>query len=94
VPLLAGMASVFPAIFLTTMAGLWVSQGQAVQAGAVGPMILGSASVSAYSVLCAFTVPAWGPWAGCAAAWASAVLGVSMPAWWWLTRQRDALAAA
>ena len=42
IPLLAGIFSVFPAIFLTAMVSVWLSQGQAVQAGAVGPLILGS----------------------------------------------------
>ena len=81
VPILAGMASVFPAIFLTTMAGLWLSQGEAVQAGAVGPMILGSASVSAYCLLSAWTFPEWGPAVGGLFAWLGAVLAVSLPAW-------------
>ena len=39
-PLLAGLSSVFPAIFLTTMVGLWVSQGPDVPLGAAGPMLL------------------------------------------------------
>ena len=39
-PLLAGLSSVFPAIFLTTMVGLWVSQSPDVPLGAAGPMLL------------------------------------------------------
>jgi hypothetical protein len=94
IPILAGMASVFPAIFLTTMAGLWLSQGEAVQAGAVGPMILGSTSVSAYCLLCTWTFPQLGPVAGSLCAWLGAVLAVSVPAWYRFARQRPDLSNA
>lgn len=87
IPILAGMASVFPAIFLTTMASLWLSQGEAVQAGAVGPMILGSSSVSAYCMLSAWTFPVMGPALGCALAWLGAVGAISLPAWWRFARR-------
>ena len=72
-PLAAGVASVFPAIFLTTMVALWLSQGVTVQGGAVGPMMLGSSSVAAYALLAAATMPALGPWLGAALAWLAAV---------------------
>jgi hypothetical protein len=39
-PLLAGLASVFPAIFLTSMVALWLAQGPTVPQGAAGPMML------------------------------------------------------
>lgn len=51
VPPAPSFAAVFPAIFLSTMVSLWLAQGEAVPAGAVGPMMLGSVSVSAYSML-------------------------------------------
>ncbi|MEL6344272.1 MAG: hypothetical protein AAFV53_14230 [Myxococcota bacterium] len=86
-PLAAGMASVFPAIFLTTMVSLWLSQGEAVQAGAVGPMMLGASSVSAYALLCAWSLPALGAALGSAVAWVLAVVTVTVPAWWWLGRR-------
>ncbi len=88
-PLAAGMAAVFPAIFLTTMVSLWLSQGEAVQVGAVGPMMLGSGSVSAFAVVAAWAVPVWGIGLGAAAAWAAAVGLVTVPAWWWLGRGRE-----
>jgi len=88
VPLLAGIFSVFPAIFLTTMVSVWLSQGQAVQAGAVGPLILGSASVSAFSIASAILVPVTGLAAGSLIAWFAAVGLVSVPAWAWLKQQR------
>lgn len=84
----AGMASVFPAIFTTTMVSLWLSQGQAVPAGAVGPMMLGSASVGGYAVLLPTTWALWGPGPGMAAAWAGAVLGLSLPAFAWVRAPR------
>lgn len=82
-PLLAGIASVFPAIFLTTMLSLWLSQGQAVPVGAVGPMMLGSTSVATYALLASLALPALGPW-GALPAWLLATLGVSLPAGLWL----------
>lgn len=90
-PTAAGMASVFPAIFMTTMVSLWISQGEAVQAGAVGPMMLGSASVSAFALLAAvlMPLPALGPALGAAAAWFLSVLAVTVPAWMWLRRRED-----
>jgi hypothetical protein len=86
--LLAGIASVFPAIFLTTMVSVWMAQGEAVQAGAVGPLMLGSASVSLYAIVAAFSIPALGVWVGCATAWLLAVGGISIPSWYWLSRER------
>jgi hypothetical protein len=87
IPLVAGVASVFPAIFLTTMLTVWLAQGQAVQAGAVGPMMLGSASVSAYCLIAAWTMGALGPEWGAIIAWLLSVALISWPAWWWLDRR-------
>lgn len=84
--LVASMASVFPSIFLTAMVSLWWSQGDAVPAGAVGPMMLGSASVGAYALVAAVLFPVLGPWLGAALAWAVAVGGVTVPAWFWARR--------
>lgn len=39
-PVLSGLAVVFPAIFMTTMVSLSISQGHAVPAGAIGPMVV------------------------------------------------------
>ena len=83
-PLLSGLASVFPAIFLTTMAALWISQGEAVQSGAVGPMMLGSTSVSVYALVGAMALPALGPGWGCVVAWLASFILVSVPAHAWL----------
>ncbi|MCB9763202.1 MAG: hypothetical protein H6739_25725 [Alphaproteobacteria bacterium] len=85
--LAAGMAAVFPAIFLTTMVALWLSQGEAVPTGAVGPMMLGSASVAAYALLVVVTFPALGVLGGSVVAWVLAALGVTAPATLWLRRR-------
>lgn len=86
-PVAAGMASVFPAIFLTTMVSLWLAQGEAVPAGAVGPMMLGASGVSVYAMLAARWMPGMGPWIGSFSAWMVAVLGVNVPAALWLRRR-------
>lgn len=83
-PALAGMASVFPAIFLTTMVSLWLAQGDAVPLGAVGPIVLGSTSVGVYALLAIRTFPALGPAAGAGAAWVGAALVATLPAARWL----------
>jgi hypothetical protein len=86
-PLIAGVAAVFPAIFMTTLCSLWLSHGESVGAGAIGPLMLGGTSVSAYSWFAACWVPTMGIGAGSAAAWVVAVLVVTVPAWMWLKRQ-------
>ena len=83
-PLLAGLAAVFPAIFLTTMCSLWISHGESVGAGAVGPMMLGGTSVSLYAWLAVWAIPEFGLLLGCAVPWTIAVGVVTVPAWLWL----------
>ena len=80
-PIVAGIVSIFPAIFLTTMVGLWLAQGEAVPSGAVGPMMLGSTSVSGFALLAATLLPLAGPVFGTLAAWVGAVVLVTVPAW-------------
>ncbi len=83
-PLLAGMASVFPAIFLTSMVALWMAQGEAVPSGAVGPMMLGAMSVSFYALLATITLPKYGIVMGSALTWVASIGMVSVPAALWL----------
>ena len=78
-PLLAGIASVFPAIFLTTMVALWISQGEKVPSGAVGPMMLGSMSVSLYALAATIFIPLNGIIIGSLISWAVSLLFISMP---------------
>ena len=89
-PVAAGVASVFPAIFVTTMVSVWWAQGRQVQAGAVGPMMLGSSAVAGYAVLAAWTFPALGAAAGAATAWLLAVAGLTLPGWLYLSARRRA----
>lgn len=90
VPVLSGLATVFPAIFLTTMVALWWSQGESVPAGAVGPMMLGACSIGTYALASVWTFPAWGPAWGALGAWSLAAGGVSLPAAGWLALRRRA----
>jgi hypothetical protein len=89
-PLIAGIASVFPAIFTTSMVALWISQGQAVPSGAIGPMMLGVTSVSTYAVLAIMTVPAHGVILGSGLAWIGAVLIITLPCSYWLSSRQPA----
>ena len=88
-PTMSGIASVFPAIFLTSMVSLWWSQGESVQGGAVGPMMLGASSVSAYALTAAVCLPRFGLWAGSAVAWFLAACIVTVPAFVWLRSRRS-----
>ncbi|MBT7937664.1 MAG: hypothetical protein HN696_00705 [Euryarchaeota archaeon] len=83
-PLIAGLASVFPAIFLTTMVGLWVSQGPEVPTGAAGPMMLGGSSVGAYALVATWALHEHGMILGSIISWTVAVLSTSLPAFLWL----------
>eukprot|EP00762_Andalucia_godoyi_P002801 ANDGO_04390.mRNA.1 hypothetical protein ACA1_072570 len=88
-PLAAGITSCFPAIFLTSMVGLWLSQGEAVPLGAVGPMIIGSSSVSVFAVLAVFLFQVVGPWIGLIISYMLVVGFVSAPVYYYLRwRQR------
>jgi len=78
-PLLAGIASVFPAIFLTTMVALWISQGENVPRGAVGPMMLGSMSVSLYALAATRFIPLYGIIIGSIFSWFVSLLFISIP---------------
>lgn len=79
-PLLAGLASVFPAIFLTSMVALWLAQGPTVPRGAAGPMMLGGASVAVFANVVMWSLPAYGVLLGSLIAWLLSVLVWSLPA--------------
>jgi len=85
--LLAGMVSVFPAIFLTTMVSLWWSQGEAVPSGAVGPMMLGSTSVAVFALIMPRALLLLGPSLACVVTWLIAVGFVTLPSTLWLTKR-------
>ena len=88
-PLLAGLASVFPAIFLTSMVALWLAQGPTVPQGAAGPMMLGGASVAVYANIAMWSLPAFGALVGSLIAWVGSVVGWSLPAFILLKRRHD-----
>ena len=87
-PLVSGIASVFPAIFLTTMVSIWLAQGEAVQSGAVGPMMLGSTSVSVFALIAASVLHLIPVWLGLVVSWVGSVVLVSIPAYLWLQRRQ------
>tara|TARA_Y100001933_G_scaffold116131_1_gene115971 strand:+ start:8918 stop:9766 length:849 start_codon:yes stop_codon:yes gene_type:complete len=89
-PFVSGIISVFPAIFLTTMVSLWLSQGPHVPVGAAGPMMLGSASVSIYALISIVIFPIYGPWVGSILTWLISVLLYTIPAGLWTWRKLDA----
>jgi len=85
----AGVAAVFPAVFSTTMIAVWISAGEAVQCGAVGPMMLGTCCGSVYTILCGLLVPEWGVVVGVLTSWPMAVIFVSIPAFFWVRWRLD-----
>lgn len=84
-PVASGIASVFPVIFTTIMVATWISQGPQVPTGAVGPMMLGTLSVTAFALLAAELFPRMAPAPAAAACWLAATACVSVPAYLWLT---------
>ena len=88
-PLIAGIAAVFPAIFLTSMVALWMAQGPTVPRGAAGPMMLGGASVAVYAIVCIWSLPEFGVLIGSTIAWLVAVIGWSLPAFIVLSKRNS-----
>tara|TARA_B100000945_G_scaffold287333_1_gene258875 strand:+ start:2102 stop:2941 length:840 start_codon:yes stop_codon:yes gene_type:complete len=91
-PIIAGLASVFPAIFLTTMVALWMAQGADVPTGAAGPMMLGGSSVAMYSLLAPWALPEYGIIIGSLICWFAAVILTSIPAYSYLRWRQSKLA--
>ena len=58
-----GIVSVFPAIFVTSMVGIWIQQGRSVSQGAVGPMCLNIVGVGLYAVVFPAAFQSTGYWA-------------------------------
>jgi hypothetical protein len=83
-PILGGLAAAFPAIFLTTMIALWVSQGEDVMARACGPMILGSVSVVLFCIVACFTVLNINLPAGIIISYVVAVVLASIPGYFYI----------
>ncbi len=87
-PLVAGLASAFPAIFLTSMVALWISQGVTVPQGAAAPMMLGGASVAVYALVVMWSIPGYGILLGSVIAWVLSVGLWSIPAFLLLRKYR------
>lgn len=90
-PFLAGLASAFPAIFLTSMVALWLSQGPQVPRGAAAPMMLGGASVSVYALIVMWSLPSFGIIYGSVIAWFGAVGLWTLPSFLVLKRYRSTI---
>ena len=84
-PLVAGIAAVFPAIFLTTMLALWWSHGYDLPASATGPMALGASSVACFSLLTASLYWRLDVVMGTAASWLLAVVICTGGSSYWLS---------
>lgn len=91
-PVASGIASVFPAIFTTIMVATWLAQGAHVPTGAVGPMALGTLSVSAYALLSIVVFPSMSLAAAAATCWLLAFVTISMPAYGYLAWRRRRIA--
>ena len=87
-PLVAGLASAFPAIFLTSMVALWISQGVTVPQGAAAPMMLGGASVAVYALVVMWSIPSYGILLGSVIAWLLSVGLWSIPTFLLLRKYR------
>lgn len=85
-PVASGMAAVFPVIFTTILVATWLSQGAHVPTGAVGPMTLGTLSVSAYALLATVLFPRIGVFPAAVLCWIAAVSFVSVPSYVYLKR--------
>lgn len=92
-PSLGGLVSAFPAIFLTTMVSVYLAQGADTTVGAVGPMVLGSTSVSLFACSFAAIQPSAGTWPALGAAYCIAIATASIPATLWLQWRRRVSAA-
>ncbi len=93
-PVASGIAAVFPVIFTTIMIATWLAQGAQVPTGSVGPMALGTLSVSAFALLAAWLYPIMPIAPATAIAWTLSIAFVSIPAYLFLRARRAAHRAA
>jgi len=92
-PLASGIMSIFPAIFTTSMVALWLAQGEAVPAGAIGPMMFGAQSVSLFALIVAICYPMTNSSIGLVGtsigAWIGSVLLINVTVWYYLKSKND-----
>jgi hypothetical protein len=93
-PVASGIASVFPVIFTTIMVATWLAQGAHVPTGSVGPMALGTLSVSAFALLATVLFPLMPLALAATLAWFTAIACVSVPAFLYLRSRRALLHSA
>ncbi|EFC42526.1 hypothetical protein NAEGRDRAFT_80387 [Naegleria gruberi] len=83
--LLAGLFASFPTIYMTTLFTLWIgNEDETLAVESVGPMMLGSCSVSLYSMIACPTMFSWNLLAGAFVAYGCAVVGINIPAFFYL----------
>jgi len=75
----SGMASIFPAIFSTTMVSLWLTHGPELVQGTACAMMFGGVSVSVYALLFATLVPLVTVIPAVIASYIAAVLTITIP---------------
>ncbi len=92
-PVASGIASVFPVIFTTIMVATWLAQGAHVPTGAVGPMALGTLSVSTYALLAALLFPLMPVALAAFICWVAAIGLASIPAYLFLRSRRHRYAS-
>ncbi|KAI8905233.1 hypothetical protein DFJ77DRAFT_479369 [Powellomyces hirtus] len=83
-----GLASMFPIMFFTSMVSVWLAQGEAVTTGAIGPLVAGSSSVSAYAIVAVYLYPTVGPYLGALISYVGAVASVTIPVFRFLMWRR------
>ncbi|KNE59799.1 hypothetical protein AMAG_05258 [Allomyces macrogynus ATCC 38327] len=88
-----GIAVAFPVIFTTSVVATWISSGAAVSAGAIGPLMLGSSSVTLYAIVSTFALPSLGYAGTTVVAFLAGVLGGSVPSFLYLRWRRGVAAA-
>ncbi len=91
-PIVAGITSIFPAIFLTSMVSLWISQGEAVPLAAIGPLALGSGSVSLYCLVAMVAIPYFSIVSGVCFSWLVSIVFHTVPCYFYI-KWRSSVAA-
>lgn len=76
------------------MVSLWIAQGEAVPTGAVGPMMLGSVSVSTYSMVCGILFDRMPLGLAMLLSWVCASCLVSIPCMFYLRGRHAAVSRA
>ncbi|KAF0971748.1 hypothetical protein FDP41_009971 [Naegleria fowleri] len=88
--LLAGLAASFPTLYMTTLFTLWIGhQDERLAVESVGPMVLGSASVSLYAIAACPMMLSKSLVAGSVLAYSVAVGVINVPAFFYLNWRKN-----